>query len=129
MVDTVFFTIEALAGFVLLPCLISLLGSRREPRGLQLRAARWPAALLVVAAFVLGPGIAVLWLIVFQAPGFLEGVLGLFFGLPAAIVNALLAGFSAFVLLERRVRWLALLPAGLAVAFLALIVLDSVLSN
>jgi len=78
---------------------------------------RWPAVVLIVAAVVLGPGIATYWQIAYPSANGIEGAGRFVFGGAATLGNAVLAGLGAFALLERRVRWVALVPAGMVIAF------------
>ncbi len=117
--DVRFFDIERVGAMLLLVFLLALLAWR----GLGYRLPRWPAALLVVAALVLGPGIAIYWQAAYPSANGIEGAGRFLFGGAATLGNATLAGLGAFALLERSVRWLALAPAGMVIVFWVLFLL------
>ncbi|MEI9952390.1 MAG: hypothetical protein WDO74_26260 [Pseudomonadota bacterium] len=117
--DDRFLDIERAGVILVLVFLLALLAWR----GVGYRLPRWPAALLVVAALVLGPGIAIYWQAAYPSANGIEGAGRFLFGGAATLGNATLAGLGAFALLERRVRWVALAPAGMAIVFWVLFLL------
>ncbi len=117
--DVRFFQIEGAGAILVLVFLMALLAWR----GLGCRLPRWPEALLVVAALVLGPGIAIYWQAAYPSANGIEGAGRFLFGGAATLGNATLAGLGAFALLERRLRWVALAPAGMALVFWMLFLL------
>jgi hypothetical protein len=111
--DSRFFAIESAGAVLVLLTLLALLAWRAF--GSQLP--RWPAALLVGAAIVLGPGIAIYWQAAYPSANGIEGAGRFVFGGAATLGNATLAGAGAFALLERRMRWLAFAAAALVTAY------------
>lgn len=100
--------------------LIALLAWRRVRRR---ELPGWPPVALVVAAVALGPGIAVYWQVAYPSANGIEGAGRFLLGGAATLGNATLAGVGALPLLEPRVRWVALAPAGFVVAFWLLFLL------
>jgi|SRR6187402_1315071 len=117
--DGRFFAIEGAGAILILVFLLALVAWRASGHGLP----RWPAALLVVAAVALGPGIAIYWQTAYPSANGIEGAARFLFGGAATLGNAVLAGLGAFALLARRGRWLALAPAGLVIVFWVLFLL------
>lgn len=111
--DVRFFEIESVGAIFIVGVLVALLGWRALGRGLP----RWPAALLVIVAIVLGPAIAVYWQTAYPSANGIEGAGRFVFGGAATLGNALFAGLGAFALLERRARWVALTPAAMVILF------------
>ena len=111
--DARFFAIESAGAVLVLLCLLALF----VWRSLGHQLPRWSAALLVIAAVVLGPGIAIYWQAAYPSANGIEGAGRFVIGGAATLGNATLAGLGAFALLDRRVRWLALAPAGLTMAY------------
>jgi len=111
--DGRFFDIESRGALLVFAFLVALLVWRATGRELP----RWPATLLVIAALVLGPGIAIYWQAVYPSANGIEGAGRFVFGGAITVGNALLAGLGAFALLRRQARWVAFTPAALAVSF------------
>jgi hypothetical protein len=112
--DAIFFMISATGALLVLLSTLVLLAWRKL-RGRDLP--RWPSVALVVAAILLGPGLSIYWQAAFPSANGIEGAGRFIFGGTATLGNATFAGLSAFVMLDRRVRWVALAPAGLVIAF------------
>ncbi len=112
--DATFFVLEG-AGAILIFLFLVALTAWRRSRGSDLP--RWPSAMLVVAAVVLGPVIAVYWQTAYPSANGIEGAGRFVLGGAATLGNSSFAGLSAFTMLDRRVRWLALAPAGFVIAF------------
>jgi hypothetical protein len=117
--DARFLEIEGAGAIFVVLFLLALIAWR----GLGYRLPRWPAALLMIAALVLGPGIAIYWQAAYPSANGIEGAGRLILGGAATLGNATFAGVGAFALLGRRLRWLALAPAGMAIVFWVLFLL------
>ena len=112
--DARFFQLETEGAILILLFLVALIAWRwfRESD-----LPRWPSAVLVGAALVLGPGISVYWQAAYPSANGIEGAGRVIFGAPVTLGNAVFAGLGAFAMLDRRVRWVALVPAGVVIAF------------
>ena len=111
--DGRFFDIERTGAVLVFAFLLALFAWRSAGRELP----RWPVAVLVVAALVLGPGISVYWQAAYPSANGIEGAGRFIIGGAATLGNAMLAGLGAFALLDRRARWIAVMPGALVVAF------------
>jgi hypothetical protein len=117
--DARFFDIEQAGAIFVLVFLLGLLVWRCLGHQLP----RWPAAVLVLAAFVLGPGISVYWQAAYPSASGIEGAGRFMLGGAVTLGSAMFAGLGAFALLDRRLHWVALAPAGLVVVFWVLFLL------
>jgi len=111
--DATFFQLEKVGALLLLAFLLALFVRRRLVPTLP----GWPAAVLVVAALVLGPGVSMYWQSAYPSANGIEGAGRFLIGGALTLGNAMLGGAGAFVLLEGRARWVALAPAAADVMF------------
>jgi len=111
--DGRFFALEKVGASSVLLFLLALIAWRITGRELP----RWPATVLVIAAFVLGPGISVYWQVAYPSANGIEGAGRFMIGGAVTLGNAVLAGMGAFALLDRRSGWVAFMPAALVTVF------------
>ena len=112
--DEAFFRISA-TGAIVVMLLLLILFVWRHFRARELP--RWSAVALIVAAIVLGPGISIYWEVEYPSANGLERAGRFVLGGAATLGNAMLAGLGALPMLEQRVRWVALVPAGFVIVF------------